>query len=321
MRRRLLAPLAVLPLAAVLLTGCGSGSSGSSTSSTSSAGASASASTGPAFTTGSALSASGSFGHKPTLTFPTGKPPATLQSKVVKQGDGPAVAKGDLLVADYLGEVWKGRVFDNSYDRHAPAAFPIGVGAVIPGWDDALVGVKAGSRVLLTIPPDKGYGANGNEKAGIKGTDTLVFVVDVKSSYGKDATADASATAQPAPSAGPTVTGPTSKEPTITVPAGTAQPKSEQTAVLAKGTGKALGEGLAIVQIEAVDWTGKTLGSTWKDGTPQAIAVGLPTQPGAFDALKGVPVGSRVLVTLPASASQPAIAAVVDIAAQVPVSA
>jgi len=38
---------------------------------------------------------------------------------------------------NYLGQVWGGRVFDNSYDRGAPVRFPIGVGAVIQGWDEA----------------------------------------------------------------------------------------------------------------------------------------------------------------------------------------
>ena len=57
--------------------------------------------------------------------------------------------------------------------------FPIGVQQVIPGWDKALVGQKIGCRVLLVVPPADGYGAKGNPQAKIKGTDTLVFVVDI----------------------------------------------------------------------------------------------------------------------------------------------
>ena len=55
----------------------------------------------------------------------------------------------------------------------------IGEGEVIKGWDQGLVGQKVGSRVMLVIPPDDGYGTSGNTSAGIKGSDTLVFVVDI----------------------------------------------------------------------------------------------------------------------------------------------
>jgi len=50
---------------------------------------------------------------------------------------------------------------------------------VIAGWDEGIVGQTVGSQVLLVIPPAKGYGESGNPQAGIKGTDTLVFVVDI----------------------------------------------------------------------------------------------------------------------------------------------
>ena len=53
------------------------------------------------------------------------------------------------------------------------------VGMVIGGWDRGLVGQRVGSRVLLSIPPDLGYGQRGVPQAGIKGGDTLVFVVDI----------------------------------------------------------------------------------------------------------------------------------------------
>ena len=50
---------------------------------------------------------------------------------------------------------------------------------MIPGWDKGLVGQTVGSRVLLVIPPSDAYGSAGQSQAGIKGTDTLVFVVDI----------------------------------------------------------------------------------------------------------------------------------------------
>ena len=124
-------------------------------------------------------SASGSFGDKPTLTFPAAPAPADLAVAVLASGDGPLVESGDTIVVHYLGQTWGGHVFDNSYDRGSTIAFPIGVGAVIGGWDAGLVGQQVGSRVLLSIPPHDGYGPRGVPQAGIRGSDTLVFVVDV----------------------------------------------------------------------------------------------------------------------------------------------
>ncbi len=122
---------------------------------------------------------SGSFGDKPTLAFPEGAPSAELEVLVLSRGDGELVEAGDDIEVHYLGQSWQGGVFDNSYDRRSSISFPIGVGAVIAGWDEGLVGQQVGSRVLLSIPSRLGYGDRGVPQAGIKGGDTLVFVVDI----------------------------------------------------------------------------------------------------------------------------------------------
>jgi peptidylprolyl isomerase len=110
-----------------------------------------------------------------TAHEPTGKLIATTLVK----GDGAKVKSGQTLTVDYLGQVYKAdEPFDESYSGE-PAEFPIGVGQVITGWDERLVGRTVGSRVILEIPPADGYGKQGNEQAGIKGTDTLFFVVDI----------------------------------------------------------------------------------------------------------------------------------------------
>jgi peptidylprolyl isomerase len=122
---------------------------------------------------------------KPTSLDSSGLPePDPKAKKITKailiQGTGPVVEKGDLLVANYIGQVHGGdQPFDESYSGGQPRDFPIGVGQVVKGWDQGLVGVKVGSRVLLRIPPSLGYGKQGNPQAGIKGTDTLYFVIDV----------------------------------------------------------------------------------------------------------------------------------------------
>lgn len=123
--------------------------------------------------------ASGSFGDKPELTFPETAAPADLEVQVLEAGTGPVVEAGQTIKVNYLGQIWGGHVFDNSYDRGSSIGFPIGVGRVISGWDSGLVGQTVGSRVLLSIPPHEGYGPGGNPRARIGGDDTLVFVVDV----------------------------------------------------------------------------------------------------------------------------------------------
>lgn len=125
------------------------------------------------------VTATGGFGEKPTLTFEEAAASPNLQVEVLVEGDGPVVKAGDSLVCDYLGQVWNGNVFDNSYDRGQPLNFQVGVGMVIAGWDEGLIGQRVGSRVLLSIPSDLGYGPYGQPAAGIKGGDTLVFVTDI----------------------------------------------------------------------------------------------------------------------------------------------
>lgn len=114
------------------------------------------------------------------LDFSTAhEPSGELIATTLVKGDGAKVTSGQTLTVDYLGQVYDAdEPFDESFSGE-PAEFPIGVGQVIPGWDERLVGRTVGSRVILEIPPAKGYGKEGNEGAGIKGTDTLFFVVDI----------------------------------------------------------------------------------------------------------------------------------------------
>jgi peptidylprolyl isomerase len=70
-----------------------------------------------------------------------------------------------------------GKVIHSSWSRGEVA--PLALDGVIPGLAKGLEGKKADSRVLLVVPPDDGYGAQGVEKRGIRATDTLVFLVDI----------------------------------------------------------------------------------------------------------------------------------------------
>ena len=260
----------------------------------------------------------GHYGDKPKIKVAKGvKPAKKLESTVLTKGKGAKVLKGDLLVADYLGSVYKtGKVFDNSYDRKTPAAFPIGVGKVVAGWDKTLVGVTVGSRVEMVLPPKDGYGAKGNTQAGIKGTDSLVFVVDVIARYGASTAGVAPVPVANLPKDLPTVTGTWGSEPKITIPKGTPYAKGQPKAiVLATGAGPAVATGkLVVTQYSAVSWDGTSLGKTWGAGGPQDVPAAIA------DLLVGTPVGSRVLLELPADpgvdATKKSVAVVIDIIGQ-----
>ena len=116
----------------------------------------------------------------PTITVPKTDAPTSLVVQPLITGTGPVVQSGQTVTVHYTGVIWtSGKTFDSSWKRGATFSTPIGQGSVIAGWDEGLVGQTVGSQVLLVIPPDKGYGATGSTDGSIKGTDTLVFVVDI----------------------------------------------------------------------------------------------------------------------------------------------
>ena len=121
-------------------------------------------------------------GSAPTITIPANNPPSALVTKTLIKGSGPKVAKGQFVIAQYTGYIWRTKkVFDSSWTSGSPFGFVIGANPeqVIPGWDTGLTGQTVGSRVMLVIPPKDAYGSAGQSQAGITGKDTLVFVVDI----------------------------------------------------------------------------------------------------------------------------------------------
>ncbi|MER6753399.1 FKBP-type peptidyl-prolyl cis-trans isomerase [Micromonospora echinofusca] len=116
------------------------------------------------------------LGSKPTVAAGKGELKKLTVTPLIK-GKGPAVQKGQTITTNYVGVFYKdGKEFDSSWSGGQPATFAIGVGQVIPGWDQGLVGVTVGSRVQLDIPAELAYGTNppGGRPAG-----PLRFVVDV----------------------------------------------------------------------------------------------------------------------------------------------
>ena len=93
-------------------------------------------------------------------------------------GAGASPEKGKKVTVHYTGRLTDGKKFDSSVDRGQPFSFNIGVGQVIQGWDEGVMGMKVGGKRTLNIPAKLGYGSRGAGGA-IKGGETLIFVVDL----------------------------------------------------------------------------------------------------------------------------------------------
>jgi peptidylprolyl isomerase len=124
-------------------------------------------------------SPAGTAGSAPTVTVPSGTPPSHLESADLITGTGAAAKDGDKLTVQYvLATYSSGKVVQSSWTSQ-PFSFTLGQGMVIPGWDKGVVGMQAGGRRELIIPPSLGYGAQ-SPGPGIAANDTLVFVVDLQ---------------------------------------------------------------------------------------------------------------------------------------------
>ncbi|MEV5234201.1 FKBP-type peptidyl-prolyl cis-trans isomerase [Streptomyces pseudogriseolus] len=247
-----------------------------------------------------AITAGTKFGEKPTVAKGSGEPSKDLAVKTVIAGGGRTIAENDFVVANYLGQVWStAKVFDNSYDRKQPLAIQLAQGTIIDGWRYGLVGRKTGSRVQMAIPPTWGYGDQGNAQAGIKGTDTLVFVVDVEDTFNAKSSAKGTDVAQDnidLPKVGTNTDG---KAPSIEVP-DAAAPKKLVANYVIEGDGAKVGaEDSVLVQYKGVLWDGgKEFDSTYGRGQLTSFSLQQVVK-GWAQGLTGKKVGSRVLIVIP----------------------
>jgi FKBP-type peptidyl-prolyl cis-trans isomerase len=101
----------------------------------------------------------------------------------VKVGNGAVAKPGQTVTVNYTGWLYengaKGAKFDSSFDHGQPFSFPLGAGAVIPGWDKGVAGMKVGGERTLIIPPELGYGAAGTPGGPIPPNATLIFDVQL----------------------------------------------------------------------------------------------------------------------------------------------
>ncbi|HZX37803.1 MAG TPA: FKBP-type peptidyl-prolyl cis-trans isomerase [Streptomyces sp.] len=283
---RRLAGLLVVPLLLLSAAACGSDDDKGSDSTSTKNGL-------PAITAGA------QFGEKPTLAKGEGDPPKALKVETISEGKGATLKKGDPVQVNYLGQAWdSNKPFDNSFDRKQPFDLTLGAGGVIQGWDKGLEGQKVGSRIEMSIPPELGYGAQG--QGDIKPNATLVFVIDILKSTQVPLSAKGTEVAQDnidLPKVGTNTDG---KAPSVTFPKSDAPKKLVSNYVL-EGTGPVLtAKDTVVVKYEAYLWDGaKKFDSTYQAGKTQTFPLGQVTLKGLKDGVVGKKVGSRVLLVIP----------------------
>ncbi|CAB4549979.1 unannotated protein [freshwater metagenome] len=119
---------------------------------------------------------SANAGEAPSISAPSGTPPAELTTSDVIVGTGAEVLPTSTLTVHYTLMAWStGQIIESSWDGGQPATFPLA--NVVEGWQKGLPGAKVGGRRLLILPPEMGYGPAGSGPIGPN--ETLIFAVDI----------------------------------------------------------------------------------------------------------------------------------------------
>lgn len=86
---------------------------------------------------------------------------AEVKIDEIKVGEGIEALRFSVVEVHYTGRLESGEVFDSSVERGEPIRFTLGAGEVIPGWEMGILGMKAGGKRVLNIPPELAYGERG----------------------------------------------------------------------------------------------------------------------------------------------------------------
>jgi peptidylprolyl isomerase len=113
--------------------------------------------------------------EKPEIDFHPEPAPGDLVIEDVVIGDGPEAVAGGTVTVHYVGvDYVTGEQFDASWDRGAPATFPLN--GLIAAWQEGIPGMKVGGRRKLICPPHTAYGTSGGHR--LSGA-TLIFMIDL----------------------------------------------------------------------------------------------------------------------------------------------
>ena len=229
-------------------------------------------------TDGSATTDPADLIDEPTVSLPT-EMPTELVITDITEGEGEAAVEGSTVYVYYVGVLTQdGKRFDGNYGGD-PFAVTLGSGAVIPGWEQGLIGIKSGGQRQLDIPSELAYGAAGSGDA-IPPDSAISFIVDAVAIVPPIDPADA---------------------PEITIEgAANVDALVSEDLVDGKGDEAKTGSNVLVHIIAFNAATGEELASTWGDPSP----VGLLLEeggslPGLIEGIPGMKVGGRRQLTIP----------------------
>ena len=104
-----------------------------------------------------------------------------LQYEVIEPGEGPIPEAGDVVSIHYTATLEDGTEIDNTYERGETAAFVLGQGIVIPGWDEGVALMHEGEKSRLVIPPELAFGEQGGAGGLVPPNSTIIFEVELVS--------------------------------------------------------------------------------------------------------------------------------------------
>jgi peptidylprolyl isomerase len=215
---------------------------------------------------------------EPTVSLPT-EMPTDLVITDITEGEGEAAVEGSTVYVYYVGVLSKdGDRFDGNFGGD-PYAVTLGTGAVIDGWDQGLIGVKAGGRRQLDIPADLAYGSAGSGE-DIPPDSAISFVIDVVAIVPPIDPADA---------------------PEISVEGGdNVDALVSEDLVVGDGDEAKSGSNVLVHIIAFNAATGEEIATTWGDPSPVALLLEEGgSLPGLVEGIPGMKVGGRRQLTIP----------------------
>lgn len=266
----------------------------------------------------------GELGQAPQMESGSGKVPTSLQVRVLHEGEGRSVTAKDQVLMDTLGNLWDGKTVMSTF-RVGDSAQGYAMSEVIPGWKQALIGKKLGSRIQITVPPQLGF--QGEAAKRIPTNSTMVFVIDLISAMDLSNVSalkqakkiDKSFDKLPK---GLKISGAPGSQPQVTIDPALPAPKTKQVIMLYQGKGPKLEPddfpGVHLTAASYEDGTWSKVSSSWPSGKMVSTPSTVQTTPQFL----GVPVGSRMVMIDPAegerqgSKAHPARIAVYDIGAK-----
>lgn len=255
------------------------------------------------------VTVTGAFGQTPTVKLDGEVSVEHSECAVLKKGSGERAQEGDIVEFDYiLVNGRTGKTYADSYSKQVKASIPLN-DKPIRGLRQALTGAQVGSRVVVEVSPDDGYGLQGADPENdLQTDDSLVLVTDIAAIHHVLQRAKGTAVA---PVAGlPTVALDEDGTPTITVPK-TTPPAQLVVQPLIQGDGATIQAGQTITaHYTGVIWaSGKQFDSSWTTGTPIEGKLEVASEAnggkglisGWVKGLTGQKVGSQVLLVIPPS--------------------